>query len=46
MLSPALVALSREAFVTDDRIETRADLEGHGATSSLDDLALESDSDK
>jgi hypothetical protein len=46
MLSPALVALSREAFVTDDRIETTADLEGHGATSSLDDLALESDPDK
>ena len=41
MLSPALAALNREAFVTEDRIETTVDLEGHRATSSLDDLALD-----
>lgn len=47
ILSPALAALNREAFVTDDGgIETTVDLEGYQATSSLDDLALEIDSDK
>jgi hypothetical protein len=46
MLSPALVALNREAFVTDERIETTVDLDGHRGTSSLDDLALEGDSEK
>ncbi len=45
MLSPALVALNREAFAIEARIETTVDLEGHRGVSSLDDLALESHSE-
>jgi hypothetical protein len=40
MLSPALVALNRDAFVVQDNSETTVDLAGRHATSSLDDLAL------
>jgi hypothetical protein len=40
MLSPALVALNREAFVVEERVESTVDLEGHHATSDLDALAL------
>ena len=43
MLSPALVALNRDAFVTDDRVETTVDLDAHRAPSDLDDLALDDD---
>jgi hypothetical protein len=45
MLSPALVALNRDAFVLDERIETTVDLEAHRATSDLDDLALDEEPD-
>jgi hypothetical protein len=41
MLSPALVALNRDAFVVDESAETTVDLEGHRAASDLDELALE-----
>ena len=41
MLSPALVALNRDAFVIDERVETTVDLDGHRAASSLDDLDLD-----
>jgi hypothetical protein len=41
MLSPALAALKREAFVTDNSLETTVDLQAHRAPSDLDDLALE-----
>jgi hypothetical protein len=40
MLSPALVALNRDAFVNDDPAETTVDLVGHRAASDLDELAL------
>ncbi|MHB1568211.1 MAG: ParB/RepB/Spo0J family partition protein [Solirubrobacteraceae bacterium] len=40
MLSPALVALNRDAFVVQDDSETTVDLAGRHATSSLDDLDL------
>jgi ParB-like chromosome segregation protein Spo0J len=40
MLSPALVALNRDAFVVQDNSETTVDLAGRHATSSLDDLEL------
>jgi hypothetical protein len=40
MLSPALVALNRDAFVTDHGVETTVDLDGHRAASGLEDLAL------
>jgi hypothetical protein len=36
MLSPALVELNRDAFVTDTRVETTVDLDGHRASSDLD----------
>jgi hypothetical protein len=42
MLSPALVALNRDAFVIQDECETTVDLAGRHAATSLDDLDLES----
>ena len=42
MLSPTLVALNRDAFVTDGA-ETTVDLQRHLAASDLDDLALDDD---
>jgi hypothetical protein len=42
MLSPALVALNRDAFVLDDSAETTVDREGHRASSDLGELALDS----
>ena len=41
MLSPALVALNRDAFVIDESVETTVDLDGHRAASDLDELALD-----
>jgi hypothetical protein len=41
MLSPALIALNRDAFVTQDECETTVDLAGHCAAWSLDDLDLD-----
>ena len=38
MLSPALVALNRDAFVIDQRIETTVDLDAHRAPSDLQEL--------
>ena len=40
MLSPSLVALNRDAFVTEDAVATTVDLQRHRAPSDLDDLAL------
>jgi hypothetical protein len=40
MLSPALVALNRDAFVIDQTVETTVDLDGHRAPSDLDELNL------
>ena len=40
MLSPALVALNRDAFILEASAETTVDLEGHRASSDLDELAL------
>jgi hypothetical protein len=40
MLSPALVALNRDAFVVDEGLETTVDLHGHRAPSDLDELNL------
>ncbi len=40
MLSPALASLNRDAFVTDDGIQTAVDLYGHNAPSDLAELAL------
>ena len=45
MLSPALVALNRDAFVIGGGVETTVDLEGHRAASDLDELALEDETD-
>ena len=45
MLSPALVALNRDAFVVDDSAETTVDLEAHRAASDLDELALDEERD-
>jgi hypothetical protein len=45
MLSPRLVALNRDAFVVDERIETTVDLEAHRASSDLGELALEEEPD-
>jgi hypothetical protein len=45
MLSPALAALNRDAFVIDHSVETTVDLEGHRATCDLDDLALDDESE-
>ncbi len=41
MLSPALVALNRDAFVVDGSAETTVDLDGHRAASDLEELALD-----
>jgi hypothetical protein len=41
MLSPALVALNRDAFVTQDESQTTVELAGRHAASSLDDLHLD-----
>jgi hypothetical protein len=41
MLSPALVALNRAAFVVNESPETTVDLDGHRAMSDLDELALD-----
>ena len=41
MLSPALVALNRDAFVVQDECETTVDLAGRRAASSLGDLGLD-----
>jgi hypothetical protein len=41
MLSPALVALNRDAFVVDDGVDTTVDLDGHRAASDLEELALD-----
>jgi hypothetical protein len=41
MLSPALVALNRDAFIVDETGTTNVDLAGHGAASSLDDVDLD-----
>jgi hypothetical protein len=40
MLSPALVALNRDAFVINQGVETTVDPHGHCAPSGLDDLVL------
>jgi hypothetical protein len=40
MLSPALVALNRDAFVVDQHVETTVDLDRHRAASDLDELGL------
>jgi len=45
MLSPALTALNRDAFVIDHGVETTVDLDGHGAASDLDELALDDEPD-
>jgi len=41
MLSPALVALNRDAFILDESPQTTVDLEGHRASSDLDELVLD-----
>jgi hypothetical protein len=41
MLSPTLVALNRDAFVSHDECETTVDLAGRHAATSLDDLDLD-----
>jgi hypothetical protein len=43
MLSPSLVALSRDAFVIDRAVETTVDLHGHRAASDLQELNLGDD---
>ena len=40
MLSPALAALNRDAFIIDQGVETTVDLAEHRAASDLDELAL------
>jgi hypothetical protein len=45
MLSPALVALNRDAFVIDEHVETTVDLDGHRSASDLDELALDGEPD-
>jgi hypothetical protein len=45
MLSPALVALNRDAFVANESPETTVDLDGRRAASGLDELALDDDAD-
>jgi hypothetical protein len=40
MLPPAQVALNRDAFTLGEGAETTVDLEGHRATSGLEDLVL------
>ncbi|MGA2008992.1 MAG: hypothetical protein ABSH51_00450 [Solirubrobacteraceae bacterium] len=41
MLSPALVALNRDAFILDESSQTTVDLEGDRASSDLDELVLD-----
>jgi hypothetical protein len=43
MLSPALVALNRDAFVVNESAETTVDLDGHRAASDLDELGLDAE---
>ena len=45
MLSPALVALNRDAFAIDESVETTVDLDGHRAASDLEDIALDDEPD-
>jgi hypothetical protein len=45
MLSPALVALNRDAFVLNESPETTVDLDGHRAASDLDELDLDDEPD-
>ena len=45
MLSPALVALNRDAFVVTEGAETTVDLDGHRAASDLEELALDDEPD-
>ena len=45
MLSPALVALNRDAFVIDQHLESTVDLDGHRAPSDLDELGLAEEPD-
>jgi len=45
MLSPALVALNRDAFIADEAAETTVDLDGHRAASDLDELVLDDEPD-
>jgi hypothetical protein len=45
MLSPALLALNRDAFVIDQSFESTVDLDGHRAASDLDELALDDEPD-
>jgi len=45
MLSPALVAFNRDAFVVNESAETTVDLDGHRAASDLDELALDDEPD-
>jgi hypothetical protein len=44
MLSPTLVALNRDSFLTDHALETTVDLDAHHAETTLDDLDLGDDS--
>ena len=41
MLSPALTALNRDVFVSDEYDETTVDLDAHRAASDLDELDLD-----
>jgi hypothetical protein len=45
MLSPALAALNRDAFVSDNNIQTTVDIDAHRAPSDLDDLVLGGESE-
>jgi hypothetical protein len=45
MLSPALVALNRDAFILDDHVDTTVDLEAPRGSSDLDGLALDEEPD-
>ena len=45
MLSPALAALNRDAFVIDHSVETTVNLDSHRAASDLDELALDDEPD-
>ena len=45
MLSPALVALNRDAFIVEDSAETTVDLDSHRAASDLDELPLDDEPD-
>jgi hypothetical protein len=45
MLSPALVALNRDAFAIDGTDETSVDLDANRSASDLDELALDEEQD-